>query len=60
MYFSHKLEIAGGLGNLAGKIFRFGIMGVNASEERVAQLLSVLAEALEKTSEFVVKKRSNL
>lgn len=54
------MEISGGLGPTAGKIFRFGLMGVNASEERVAQLLSVLAEALEKTSKFVVKKRSNL
>lgn len=54
------MEISGGLGPTVGKIFRFGLMGINATEERVDQLLRVLGEALESTSQFVVKKRSNL
>lgn len=45
--YSHQLEISGGVGPTDGIVFRFGLMGANASEERVSQLLSVLGEALE-------------
>ena len=45
-----KVEIAGGLGPTAGRIWRVGLMGQNASEERVDRVLEVLAEAIKTTS----------
>ncbi len=42
----HGIEIGAGLGPLAGKVWRIGLMGDNASEERVSGLLSALAEVL--------------
>lgn len=46
------MEISGGLGPSAGQVFRIGLMGINATVERVDHVLRVLREALEKTSEF--------
>ncbi len=43
-----KIEIGGGLGALAGKIWRIGIMGHTARMENVARFLAALKEALEK------------
>jgi alanine-glyoxylate transaminase/serine-glyoxylate transaminase/serine-pyruvate transaminase len=43
----YDLEIAGGLGALAGDIFRIGCMGHSARPENVAFLLTALGEALE-------------
>jgi len=43
---NHGIEIAGGLGPLAGKVFRIGTMGYGATAENVALLLDTLAEAL--------------
>ncbi|GFR93266.1 serine--pyruvate aminotransferase [Elysia marginata] len=43
---NHKLEIAGGLGELAGKVWRIGIMGYNCTPENVNRTLAVLQEAL--------------
>jgi alanine-glyoxylate transaminase/serine-glyoxylate transaminase/serine-pyruvate transaminase len=40
------IEIAGGLGQFAGKILRIGAMGPLATEERVGHLLSCLAEVV--------------
>ncbi len=45
--FSYKLEISGGLGPTAGKVFRIGLMGPNATLENVDLVLGVLAEALD-------------
>ncbi len=42
----HDLEIAGGLGDLAGDIFRIGCMGYSAQPSNVIFLLSTLGEAL--------------
>ena len=42
----HGIEIAGGFGQLAGKIFRIGIMGPLATEENVTMFFSRFAEAL--------------
>jgi len=42
----HKIEIAGGLGATAGKIWRIGLMGYNSSEENVNKVLAALSEAL--------------
>jgi alanine-glyoxylate transaminase/serine-glyoxylate transaminase/serine-pyruvate transaminase len=38
----HKIEIGGGLGPLAGKIWRIGIMGHTAQPENVKKLLTAL------------------
>ncbi|CUS04814.2 Purine catabolism protein PucG [Candidatus Promineifilum breve] len=42
----YNIEIAGGLGDLAGKVWRVGLMGYNARRETVAVLLRALAEVL--------------
>jgi alanine-glyoxylate transaminase/serine-glyoxylate transaminase/serine-pyruvate transaminase len=42
----HSIEIAGGFGPLAGKIFRIGLMGPLASKENVELLCSALAESI--------------
>ncbi|MHA2940358.1 pyridoxal-phosphate-dependent aminotransferase family protein [Vibrio sp. RC27] len=43
-----NLEIGAGLGALAGKAWRIGLMGYSASEENIALCLSALEQALEK------------
>jgi alanine-glyoxylate transaminase / serine-glyoxylate transaminase / serine-pyruvate transaminase len=42
----HGIEIAGGLGPLAGKVFRIGTMGYGSTEENIRLLLAALKEAL--------------
>jgi alanine-glyoxylate transaminase / serine-glyoxylate transaminase / serine-pyruvate transaminase len=42
----YNIEIAGGLGDLAGKVWRVGLMGYNARRETVAVLLQALGEVL--------------
>ena len=42
----HGIEISGGLGPLAGKVFRIGTMGYGATEENVQFILESLREAL--------------
>jgi alanine-glyoxylate transaminase/serine-glyoxylate transaminase/serine-pyruvate transaminase len=42
----HSIEIAGGFGPLAGKIFRIGLMGPLASASNVELLCSALSECL--------------
>ncbi|UTF52986.1 pyridoxal-phosphate-dependent aminotransferase family protein [Natronosalvus rutilus] len=43
----YDLEIAGGLGDLAGEIFRIGCMGYSASPENVTLLIAALADVLD-------------
>ncbi|MFC7233267.1 pyridoxal-phosphate-dependent aminotransferase family protein [Saliphagus sp. GCM10025308] len=43
----YDLEIAGGLGDLAGEIFRIGCMGHSASPENVTLLVAALADVLD-------------
>ena len=43
----YKLEIAGGLGPTAGRVWRIGLMGQNAKPEKVEMALKVLKEALD-------------
>ena len=43
---NHKLEIGAGLGSLAGKIWRVGIMGHTARKENVDTLLAALKKIL--------------
>jgi alanine-glyoxylate transaminase/serine-glyoxylate transaminase/serine-pyruvate transaminase len=40
------VEMGGGLGTLAGKVWRIGVMGYNAQPPRVEKFLSALEEAL--------------
>lgn len=42
----HRIEIGGGLGPLAGKIWRIGLMGHTARQENVDRFLAVLKGAL--------------
>lgn len=44
--FRYKVEISGGLGAQAGKIWRVGIMGYNATPENVQKVLRALDEGL--------------
>ncbi len=45
----YNIEIAGGLGQLAGKVWRIGLMGFNSRLENVLLLLSAMEKALEAT-----------
>ncbi|MBK8431681.1 MAG: alanine--glyoxylate aminotransferase family protein [Chloroflexi bacterium] len=42
----YNIEIAGGLGELAGKVWRIGLMGFNSRAENVVLLLAALKEVL--------------
>lgn len=54
---NHLFEISGGLGPTAGTIFRVGLMGTNATEQKVDLLLEMLKEALTQTSSFFDKSK---
>lgn len=41
------MEIGGGLGPTADKVFRIGLMGENATVERVDLVLNILNEAFQ-------------
>jgi len=43
----HGIEVGGGLGALAGRIWRIGLMGENARLDRVEQLASALTSVLD-------------
>jgi alanine-glyoxylate transaminase/serine-glyoxylate transaminase/serine-pyruvate transaminase len=45
-----KIEIGGGLGPLAGKIWRIGLMGHTARAENVERLLKAMKNALNESS----------
>ena len=42
----YNIEIAGGFGPLAGKVWRVGLMGFNARRENVTLLLEALKQIL--------------
>ncbi len=42
----HNIEIGGGLGELAGKVWRVGLMGFNSRKESVDKLLTALEQVL--------------
>ena len=42
------MEIAGGFGPLAGKVFRIGLMGYGSQAENVSLVLEALGEALKR------------
>ncbi|MFZ0545995.1 MAG: aminotransferase class V-fold PLP-dependent enzyme, partial [Candidatus Promineifilaceae bacterium] len=43
----YNIEIAGGFGQLAGKVWRIGLMGFNSRRENVVLLLEALSQVLE-------------
>jgi len=42
----YHIEVSGGLGDLAGKVIRIGLMGYNATEENVDTLLAAMKEII--------------
>jgi alanine-glyoxylate transaminase/serine-glyoxylate transaminase/serine-pyruvate transaminase len=46
LLYDHNIEISGGLGPLAGKIWRIGLMGVGSSAENVLAVLQALEQEL--------------
>jgi alanine-glyoxylate transaminase/serine-glyoxylate transaminase/serine-pyruvate transaminase len=46
LFDNHRIDIAGGIGKLAGKIVRIGVMGPLATDERVDSLLEALAASI--------------
>jgi alanine-glyoxylate transaminase / serine-glyoxylate transaminase / serine-pyruvate transaminase len=42
----HNIEIGGGLGELAGKVWRVGLMGYNSRQENVDRLITALKQVL--------------
>ncbi len=46
----HNIEIGAGLGALAGKIWRVGLMGYTSNRENISKCLTALKEALSKFS----------
>ena len=47
---THGIEVGGGLGSLAGKIWRIGLMGFNSTPENVNRLLNLFETELPKFS----------
>ena len=45
---NYNIEIAAGLGQLAGKVWRIGLMGFNSRPENILLLLTALREAMER------------
>ncbi|HEY9812788.1 MAG TPA: alanine--glyoxylate aminotransferase family protein, partial [Candidatus Sericytochromatia bacterium] len=44
----YNIEVGGGLGELAGKVWRVGLMGFNSRPESVDQLIAALRQVLAK------------
>ena len=47
---THGIEVGGGLGSLAGKIWRIGLMGYNSTPENVDRLLNLFETELPRFS----------
>ncbi|XP_055379923.1 alanine--glyoxylate aminotransferase-like isoform X2 [Condylostylus longicornis] len=56
----YKLEISGGLGPTKGKVWRIGLLGLNASSEKVDLVLKILKESIENTSDFIFVDKSKM
>ena len=50
----YHIEIGGGLGELAGKIWRIGLMGLNSNQNNIILFVSALEQALKRNG-FPVK-----
>ncbi len=51
----YGIEIAGGFGPLAGKVFRIGLMGPLATEESVDEFVECFAKALKSAGYKVLR-----
>lgn len=51
----YSVEISGGLGPTVEHVFRIGLMGENATLERVDMVLSILNEAIQSIKQRAVK-----
>jgi alanine-glyoxylate transaminase/serine-glyoxylate transaminase/serine-pyruvate transaminase len=50
----HDIEIGGGLGPLAGKLWRIGLMGYGSSQANVLAVLSAIEQGMRKQGKAVV------
>ena len=50
----HGIEVGGGLGTLAGKIWRIGLMGYNSNPENVDRLLNLFETELPRFKSIAV------
>ncbi len=46
LFKQHSIEILGGFGPLAGKVFRIGLMGASSTKENILRLLEAMEECL--------------
>lgn len=53
-------EISGGLGPTAEQVFRIGLMGENATVEKVDLMLTILREAIQNTSNVTLNEKSKI
>jgi alanine-glyoxylate transaminase / serine-glyoxylate transaminase / serine-pyruvate transaminase len=42
----HHIEVGGGLGELAGKVWRVGLMGYNSRQDTVDRLIAALKQVI--------------
>ncbi|XP_049278987.1 alanine--glyoxylate aminotransferase [Anopheles funestus] len=57
---TYLVEISGGLGPTAGQVFRIGLMGQNATSERVDRVLQVFRESIKAVKpDFVFRKSAS-
>ena len=52
---AYDIEIGGGLGDLAGKIWRIGLMGESSTKNHVNMLLSALKTMIEDSPSAITK-----
>ena len=55
----YNLEIAGGLGPSAGKVWRIGIMGFNATAANIALVIAAFKDGLQSQGYTGAKKPSS-
>jgi alanine-glyoxylate transaminase/serine-glyoxylate transaminase/serine-pyruvate transaminase len=46
LFDQHSIEVLGGFGPLAGKVFRIGLMGASSTKENILRLLDALEQSL--------------
>ncbi|MFB3777464.1 MAG: alanine--glyoxylate aminotransferase family protein [Bryobacteraceae bacterium] len=46
LFEEHSIEVLGGFGPLAGKVFRIGLMGASSTKENILRLLDALEQSL--------------
>lgn len=46
IYFRYNIDIAGGLGSTAGKVWRIGLMGYNCKAKNISETLDALLDCI--------------